>query len=426
MQIFEPARIGPVELPNRLLRSATFEGMCDDAGCPTKRYLGHYRSLSTKGLGALITGFTYTELGGRSMQPGQAGMDKDSNIAPFAEVVRGVHGNGGRIFLQLAHAGRQTTPAAAGGEVVAPSAKKSWYFGHRPHRLGPEQVHGISQRFAKAAWRAREAGFDGVQLHAAHGYLIHQFIHPGVNDRVDNYAVDNRSGIGTAFLKEVILEIRNLCTTDFPILIKISAGDDCQPTFRPDQYVALIRFLDSMRVAAVEVSCGTMDEALNIFRGESVPVDAVLDFNPRFASHNPVWRFISKKLLLPAVSRRFIPFAPMYNLPAACLAKQHTRVPVISVGGFRSGQHIRTAIEACSIDFVSLCRPIISEPDFALRLREDPNYESRCMNCNRCAIMCDSGKPTHCYGRRPRRSVNFSAPSNAHLSIPSLVTGVCL
>jgi len=87
----------------------------------------------------------------------------------------------------------------------------------------------------------------------------------------------------------------------------------------------------------VEVSCGAMDEALNIFRGESIPVDAVLDFNPRFGSHNRLRRFMLKQFVLPIVSRRFIPFAPMYNLRAARLAKQHTRLPIISVGGFRSG-----------------------------------------------------------------------------------------
>ena len=89
----------------------------------------------------------------------------------------------------------------------------------------------------------------------------------------------------------------------------------------------------------------------------------------------------------------------MYNLSYARLAKQHTSIPIISVGGFRSGRHLRAAIEEHGIDFVSLCRPLLCEPDFVLKVQQDDNYESQCHNCNRCAIMCDSGFATRCYRR---------------------------
>ncbi len=399
MRVFEPAAIGPAVLNNRLLRSATFEGLCEPAGNPTPDYEALYAMLSAQGLGALITGFAFVSRDGRAMQPGQAGIESDDRIPAFNRVARAVHANGCRIFLQLAHAGRQTVPAATGGRIYAPTARKSPYFNHRPCRLEETHIERIIEDFAQGARRAREAGFDGVQLHAAHGYLIHQFLHPAINDRTDAYGLDRQRGIGTAFLDRIIARTRSVCGPDFPLLVKVSAGDNYRRPMKEREFVELIRFLDSRQVDAIEVSYGTMDHALNIFRGETIPLQAVLDYNPRHRTRNRFKRFLWKKLVLPLLRRQFIPFAPMYNLGAARLARQHTTRPVISVGGFRTGAHIRTAIEEQGIDFVSLCRPILCEPDFALKLRQNENYESHCRNCNRCAVMCDSGLPTRCYAR---------------------------
>ncbi len=145
------------------------------------------------------------------MQPGQAGIESDAKVAAFRRVTEAVHRNSGRIFLQLAHAGRQTTPAAAGGVVFGASARQSRYFNARPCPLTGPQIEETATAFGAAAGRAREAGFDGVQLHAAHGYLLHQFIHPAINDRTDGYGLDARRGIGTAFVERVIAEARRAC-----------------------------------------------------------------------------------------------------------------------------------------------------------------------------------------------------------------------
>ena len=400
MRVFEPARIGRVELSNRILRSATFEGRCDAEGRPGLAYLGFYRKLSAQGLGALITGFAYVSRDGRAMQPGQAGMDSDDKVEAYRQVTRATHENGCRIFLQLAHAGRQTVPAATGGRIYAPSSLKSPYFNQRPCRLTEPEVERIIESFAAAARRAGEAGFDGVQIHGAHGYLVHQFLHPACNDRNDIYGIDPASGVGTVFLHRIIERIRSLCGADYPLLIKVSAGDSSRRPMTQAQFIHLVRFLDQNHLDAIEVSYGTMDQALNIFRGETVPLEAILDFNPRYRTKKALRRLFWRTCLAPWLKRSFIPFTPMYNLAAAQLAKQHTAIPIISVGGFRRGSHIRGAIEEQGIDFVSLCRPILCEPDFVKKLRRDEDYQSRCANCNRCAIMCDSGYPTHCYENR--------------------------
>jgi 2,4-dienoyl-CoA reductase-like NADH-dependent reductase (Old Yellow Enzyme family) len=406
MRVFEPARIGAVELKNRILRAATFEGMCDADGRPGSAYLKFYAGLAARDLGALITGFAYVSADARAMQPGQAGLESDDKVAAFRRVTEAVHEHGCPIFLQLSHAGRQTVPAATGGVIYAPSPIKSPYFNHRPRALTESQIERIIGDFSAAARRAREAGFDGLQLHAAHGYLVHQFLHPALNRRQDSYRIDPARGIGTAFAERIIETIRSSCGADYPLLVKVSAGDSLRPSMTEAQFVHLVQVLDARRVDAIEVSFGTMDHAFNIFRGESIPSDAILKYNPRYRSPSAFGRLLWQTCVLPWLKRRFIPFTPMYNLSAALVAKQHTRIPIISVGGFRSGAQIRTAIEERGVDFVSLCRPLLCEPDFMKRLRQDEHYESRCANCNRCAIMCDAGIPTHCYENRRKDPVH--------------------
>ncbi len=410
-RVFGPARIGSLELANRLLRSATFEAMCDANGAPGEDYLKFYATLAQQGLGGIITGFAFVSRSGKAMQPGQAGLDCDANVAAFRKVTDAVHANGGRIFLQLAHAGRQTSLAAAGGRVYGASAKKSPYFNVRPTPLSTREVEEIINDFAHAARRAQWAGFDGVQVHAAHGYLIHQFLHPLINDRADEYGLDHKHGIGTRFLADILERTRALCGRSFPLLVKVSGSDDYRRPMREPEFRALIRFLDAMDVDAVEVSYGTMDHALNIFRG-GIPVDATFEVNPRYGTRSAAKKLFLRRFVLPLLRRHFHPFKPAYNLPWAEIARDLTAIPLISVGGFRTGGEIRAAIEERAIDFVSLCRPILCEPDFARKLAAQPNYRSRCANCNRCAVMCDSGRPTRCYSRT---ATEFQQPAGRAL-----------
>jgi 2,4-dienoyl-CoA reductase-like NADH-dependent reductase (Old Yellow Enzyme family) len=397
MQLFDQARIGTMTLPNRIIRSATFEGRCDDTGIPTEAYSRLYETLARHQIGAIIAGFAFISSDGRAIQPGQAGIDSDDTIRAFSEVARRVHTAGGRIVLQIAHTGRQTFPAATGGPVYSPGVASSPYFRSRPQRLTLDGISAIVEAFGHAARRAKAAGFDGVQIHAAHGYLIHQFINPAVNDRIDTFGIDTEIGIGTEFLRQVITKIRDRCGADYPLLIKISAGDEYRRGINRDRFRNLVRFIDSQPIDAIEISWGTMDHALNIFRGTDVPADLVLDHNPRYRTNNPLARIAFKLMALPFLRVTIKPFAPAYNLPFAIIAREQTKIPIICVGGFRCGEEINRVIAENRIDFVSLSRPFIREPALVMRWQKDLNYRSSCTSCNRCAIMCDSGQPTHCY-----------------------------
>lgn len=367
-----------------IIRSATFEGMADENGYPTAEYQRLYENLAKGGVKTIITGFMFISNSGRAMHPGQAGMDEKEKAAAFSKVTAGVHRYGAKIIAQIAHTGYQTT--GTGYEIVGVSRVRSRYFGELPTVLSTEAVYEIIEQFAASAYYAQSAGFDGVQLHAAHGYLIHQFLLKSINDRTDEFQV------GTLFLRYIIQAIRKNCG-DFPIWVKLSGGVDREHRQADDEgdFVKLIQMLDELSVSAIEISYGTMEYPLNIFRGK-VPVRLALRHNPIYKSKKLWW----KLFVLPLVRLRIKPYQPCYNLYYAQLVKRHTAVPIAVVGGFRNGSQINS----CHMDMVSLCRPFICEPDFLQKLEIEEAYESKCTNCNICAIMCDTRQSLRCYGRK--------------------------
>jgi 2,4-dienoyl-CoA reductase-like NADH-dependent reductase (Old Yellow Enzyme family) len=143
-----------------------------------------------------------------------------------------------------------------------------------------------------------------------------------------------------------------------------------------------------------------MDCAFNIFRGSSIPLDTILEYNPKYRIKNRFIRKVWKKIAVPYLLKKVKTFTPMYNLPYAIVAKKMTDIPIICVGGFRGGEEIINTIKKETIDFISLSRPLLCEPDFILKIKADRTYTSHCINCNTCAVMVDSPYPTVCYYKR--------------------------
>lgn len=394
MTIFNPLSLGNVVVPNRLWRAATYEGLAGEDGSPLPALDRLYANLAAGGAGAIITGFCYVSRAGRAMQPLQCSAAADG----WPRVIAAVRaaGRGTRIFQQIAHAGRQTIARATGGRVLAPGTRPSPYFRSHPRAMNEAQVVDAIDEFVTAAARAQSAGFDGVELHAAHGYLIHQFLSPYLNRRKDRWGSDH-----LAFLRQVVLGIRARCGAEFPVLVKISAGD-----FHPGgidialacDYAA--RF-EEIGVAAIEVSCGTMDLPMNIFRG-GLPVARILEHNPLVAKRSRLRREIWRRFLLPRVRRRMLPFREAYNRDAVRQIRGRTRLPLILVGGIRTRATMDSIMESADADAIALCRPLIREPDLPDRLRAESTTRSTCINCNACAVMCDSPTGLRCYRKECR------------------------
>ncbi len=397
MRLFEHGTIGNLHTDNRLVRSATYEGMADAEGSPSDQYIDHYRMLGRQGIGLIITGFAFVSREGASALSAQAGLHTDDCIPLYRRATTAVHEGGGRIVAQIAHAGHQTVPSRSGGVVYAPSARPSAYFRTRPRPLGSAQVRTVIDSFAAAARRSREAGFDGVQVHAAHGYLVHQFLSPAVNRRTDEYAVDPATGLGTRFLADVLAGIRSTCGSDYPLLVKVSGSSDWPPATSPAQLQHLTRALCAADIDAIEVSCGTMEYALNIFRVSRIPWRDILRHNMRYGSRHTVRRFFTRLAASLLVAPHLARFSPHYNLALARLVREVSTVPVLSVGGFREGAEIAQALECGDTDFVCLCRPFIREPGLTRALMRNPAHVSSCVNCSRCAVLCESGVPTRCH-----------------------------
>ena len=228
------------------------------------------------------------------------------------------------------------------------------------------------------------------RVHAAHGYLVHQFLSAWTNTRHDRWA--DRP----LFLEEVIRAVRERCGTDFPILVKLSVADDNTPGVRLADTVQTVRRLEALGVDAVEISYGTMEYALNIIRG-ACPVRVILEVNPRFNRIPRFWRWLWTLTCARRYLARFIPFQEDYNVAAAAQVRKETGLAVVPVGGIRTLASMLACVTTHGFAAVSLCRPLIREPDLPQRLRDGRALRSRCVNCNLCTIYCDSREPLRCH-----------------------------
>lgn len=395
MTLFTPLALRNVTLPNRFVRSATYEGLADPDGTPTPELGRLYANLATHRVGTIVTGFAYVSPAGRSMQPRQCGIDRDETIDAWAGVASATKEACATslLFMQIAHTGRQTLASSAAGDVMAPSSGASPYFRTRPRVMSDADVTKVIGEFAAAADRARRAGLDGVQIHAAHGYLVHQFLSPARNRRKDRWGTDR-----SAFLREIVAAVKERCGDGFPVLVKMSGSDEDRGGMTPELAAAYSEELHGAGVDAVEVTHGTMDLAFNIFRG-SRPVDLALETNPLF-NRRPRWQIaLWKKTGWRRMERQLHPFAEAYNREWARAIRARTDVPLILVGGLRGLETMEEVVSSGDADAVALCRPLIAEPDLVARFHERRATRSRCTNCNECAVLCDTPRPVTCHQR---------------------------
>ncbi|NTU58638.1 MAG: NADH:flavin oxidoreductase [Chlorobiaceae bacterium] len=399
--VFEPANIGGISVRNRFIRSATHEGMADTAGAPLESLEKLYVRLARGGVGAIVTGYAGVLPQGRCCFPGMLMMHDDALVPAYRRLVEAVHREGSPLIMQLAHCGSQTRSAVTGMRTVAPSPIRDRYYSEEvPQELTEAGIREIIDAFVDAAERAQAAGFDGVQLHLAHGYLLSQFLSGHSNRRRDHWggSLENRFRI----VSEIMDGIRRRLGK-YPVLAKINGYDGMSGGMRQEEAVKIAMMLEASGCSAVEISSGTIAEGLAIMRGPRVPIDALLVANFKVAA---VPRFLRSGFarILPLVS----PSSPKpyhsYNLDAASVIRKAVSIPVVLVGGIHTFMDASRAIEDGAADFVSMSRPFIIEPSIVKRYEEGRQDASKCSMCNDCAIMIEK-EPLRCWNGRVRQGV---------------------
>lgn len=389
---FQPMSIAAVQLKNRIIRSATHEGMAEKDGCPTKKLRELYARLAKGGAGAIITGYAGIQQNGKCPLHRMLMIDQDRFIGPYHAITDGVHELGTPIFLQIAHSGRQTRSKATGMPTVAPSAiRDKFYSEDMPKPLAEGEIEEIIDNFVKAIERAKRAGFDGVQLHAAHGYLLSEFLSPYSNHRQDQWGgtTENRFRI----IGEIYDRARRV-VGDYPLLVKLNAYDGRKGGMRVDEALRVARLLEESGCAAIEVSCGTTEDGMYMTRGPKLPIDAIFAHTFKYKSL-PSWR---KSLMRPFASLISRPAKPLanYNAEAAQAIKANVGIPVIVVGGIASLPDIRQIVGEGKADAISMSRPFVIEPGIVKKFQEGKQDRSKCIQCNFCVIAAET-RPLRCY-----------------------------
>jgi len=357
--LFESTKIGQFTLRNRFICSATWMGMANHDGSCSPLLIASASRISRNDIAFYISEMAYVTKNGQS-SINQIGVDRDALIPGLTLLAKEVHRWSTPVIMQLNHGGLFSVPLVSGEEVIGPSViiKEGNTVGRE---MTGEDIHEIIQAFREGAIRAKKAGFDGVQVHAAHGWLLSQFLSPVFNRRNDKYggSLENRARI----IREIVNEIRQTCGSDFLILIKINSDDFMEGGFAPEEMVEVSKMLEKDGVDAIELSGGT---AAAYYTG---------DLDGTFA---PV-----KK-------------GPVYYKEAAQLLKKALGIPVILVGGIRTFNEADGLVKDGVTDYISLCRPLICEPDLISRWKSGDTHDAACVSDDGCLQMGLEGKIVQC------------------------------
>lgn len=393
--IFNETIISGIKVKNRILRSATHDGLADSNGAPTEELIKKYEYLAKNEIGCIITGYAAVSRNGVSPYPRMMKIYDDNVINEYKELTDAVHKHGCPVVLQLAHCGRQTSSKTIGEKKVAPSDVLHTFYPDKAKVLSENEIYSIIDDFISAAVRAEKAGFDGIQLHGGHGYLLHDFLSPFGNRRKDKWGgkLENRCRIVELIIKEIKEK------TNLPVWIKISAEDNRRNGMDISSSVEICKRLEKAGCDAIEVSCGTVQDGMNTMRSKLMPMEAVFRYREPCASFPSILKNIAlpaANLINPLIKQP----SPLenFNVSNAEIIKSNISIPVIAVGGIHKLSDMQEILNSGKADFISMCRPFICEPNLAKKLK-DNQQEAKCIMCNYCGLVIEK-EPTRClYGR---------------------------
>ncbi len=349
--LFSPFRIGKLELKNRIVMPPMATNFAGTDGRVNDRHIAYYRKRAQGGVGYITFEHTGVVKEGKA-SPGMALIDGDDKIPLFKKLVDAVHKEGGKIFIQINHAGRQTSASITGAPIVGPSAIPCPVRKEMPHPLSVGEIQGLVEAYRQAARRVKEAGADGAEIHMAHGYLLCQFLSPFSNRREDEYGGTPEKRLKMPL--EVLKAVRKTVGSDFPIVCRLSA----------DEYVdGGLKLEDSIPIAQALEKNGA--DALHI--SACIAPSGYLNHPPYYVGEG-VFTHLAQGI------------------------KASVKIPVITVGRIRTPELANQVIEDRKADLVSMGRALIADPFLPRKAMEGKtDHIIPCISCNRCILSIRKG-----------------------------------
>jgi 2,4-dienoyl-CoA reductase-like NADH-dependent reductase (Old Yellow Enzyme family) len=376
---FSPARLGPIELRNRIVKAATFEGMTGGQQI-SDRLIEFHRKMAKGGVGMTTLAFC-------AVSPEGAGTPneivlRDDLVPRLRELSEAAHSEGAAISAQLGHAG--AVAASAGLRGLAPSPIFSPLAMKRMREATPADIDRILGDFVLGARRLQDAGFDAIELHFGHGYLVSEFLSPKLNRRKDQWggSLENRA----RFAREVAKRVRDTVGSEMAVIAKINVDDGVAGGFWIDETVEVARMLEADgALDALEPTCGSsLQNPMYLFRGEA-PVQEMAASMPKAVG-------LGLKLFGGFFFKSY-PFEEAYLRPFARQLRSAVEMPLILLGGVNRRDTIEQAMED-GFEFVAMGRALLREPGLINAMTKGEAEESLCIHCNKCMASIYQG--THC------------------------------
>lgn len=368
MKVFEPATIGAISLSNHFVRSATCEGLATSHGYCSPVLTKLMVQLARGGVGLIITGHTAISPEGKASAR-QLCLWHEDYLPALVDMTDRVHEAGGKMVMQISHAGIFANTSKTFAAALGPTMRTQ-SDGALCREMTRLDIRKTVAAFAHAAALAKDAGFDGVQIHAAHGYLLSSFLSPHYNHRRDEYGgtVENRA----RFLLEVLQAVGDSVGPDFPVLVKMNVNDFLPDGLSVNDMLKTAALLETVGVTAVELSGGTVESGK----------------------------------LIPARPGRLKPENEGYYKEDARYFQEKIGIPLILVGGFRSLPIAEKFLQNGLCDFIAMSRPFICEPDLIKRWKNGNKEPSSCKSDNQCYLPVRAGKGLYCLTQARKKKEN--------------------
>jgi len=393
--IFTPCQIGPIELRNRTIRSAAFENMCKD-NKPTEMLSDYHVAVARGGIGMTTIAYAAVNKSGVSFD-GQLYM-REEIIPELKKLTDAIHQEGAKAAIQLGHCGNMTHRYSCGQMPVGASGGINIYSPTLARALKKVEILALVQDFGNAVRLSKQAGFDCVEIHAGHGYLISQFLSPYTNKRKDEYggSLENRM----KFMKMVIEGVMKAAGNDMAVVVKTNMYDGFKSGLQMDECLVVAKELEKLGVHALVLTAGFVSKApMEILRG-AMPLKAL-------TYYMDMLRFWWLKIGIGIVGRWMIPTVPYkeaYFLEPAKTFRKELKIPLIYVGGMIAKQKMEEVLREGFVAF-QLARPLIHDTDFINKIKSGEIEKSECKHSNYCIgrMYSIEMKCHHCVDKLPKK-----------------------